>query len=175
MMENICYGDSDASADVVVKAAVASGIHPFVQTLPDGYDTLLGEDGLNLSEGQRQRLSLARALVMNPDIMILDEPTASLDPATEHAIVDSIMRLFENKTVFIVTHSRQVVEKCDRVILLGQEGRATQGTHEELIQTNTLYQEMFGPPTKNYKRIKNCHENAKIRKHEIDNGNAISN
>jgi ABC-type bacteriocin/lantibiotic exporter with double-glycine peptidase domain len=173
IMENICYGDSTVSPGAVEKAAIASGIHGFVNNLPDGYETILGENGLSLSEGQRQRLSLARALVKNPDILILDEPTASLDPATEQSIVDSISQLFENKTVFIVSHSRQVVQKCDRVILLDTEGRAFQGTHEKLIQTNTLYQEMFGQPLKIDERIKNYHESTKKRRHEINNINVI--
>jgi ABC-type multidrug transport system fused ATPase/permease subunit len=173
IMENICYGDPDASPDAAANAAKASGIHQFVKTLSDGYETILGENGLSLSEGQRQRLSLARALVKNPDILILDEPTASLDPVSEQAIASAVLRLFENKTVFIVSHSRQVVEKCDRVILLDTEGRAFQGTHEELIQTNALYQEMFGQPSNIDERIKNYHESTKRRRHEINNINVI--
>ena len=144
IMENICYGDRGATTAAVVKAAMASGIHEFVNALPDEYETLLGENGLSLSEGQRQRLSLARALVTNPDVLILDEPTASLDPVSEQAIANAVLRLFENKTVFIVTHSRSVVGKCDRVILLDKAGHAIQGTHEELSRTNPLYRDIFG-------------------------------
>jgi ABC-type multidrug transport system fused ATPase/permease subunit len=105
-------------------------------------------------------------MVLNPDILILDEPTASLDPVTEQAVADSIMHLFKNKTAFIVTHSLALVEKCDLVILLDNEGRATQGTHDELMRTNALYREMFEQSSNLDKRINNYNESAKVRRHE---------
>jgi ABC-type multidrug transport system fused ATPase/permease subunit len=143
IMENLSYGDTNASPGKVVEAAIASGINDFVKSLPQGYESIIGENGVNLSEGQKQRLSLARALIKEPDIFILDEPTANLDNLTEKSILESLAGLFENKTVFIVSHSLPVVEKCDQVILLDRDGRATQGTHEQLNQTNELYRELF--------------------------------
>jgi ABC-type multidrug transport system fused ATPase/permease subunit len=143
-MENLRYGAPDASPGEVRKAAIAAGVHNFVASLPDGYKTILGENGLSLSEGQKQRLSLARALIKEPDIYILDEPTASLDNLSELSILDAMADLFEGKTAIIVTHSHTVIKKCDKVILLDQDGQVTTAKHDELSRNNMLYNQLLG-------------------------------
>lgn len=104
VMENIKYGNPDSGDEEAIRAARVAQIHDFIETLPHGYDTSLEERGINLSEGQRQRLSLARALVKDPDILILDEPTSALDRATEESLMEALPSLLQNKTIFMVTH-----------------------------------------------------------------------
>ncbi len=118
--ENLRYGNLDASLDAVVKAAQVAGIHDFVASLPLGYESSVGERGVNFSEGQKQRLSIARALLRDPDILVLDEPTSSVDPATEQSIFDALPELVRDKTMIVVAHRPTTVRQADRVLLLRQ-------------------------------------------------------
>jgi ABC-type multidrug transport system fused ATPase/permease subunit len=139
IMDNLRFGDPRASQENVIQAARASGIHDFIVSLPGGYDAEVGERGANFSEGQKQRLSLARALVKDPDILILDEPTASLDSLKERTIFDTLPELTRGKTVFLVAHRLATVQHADRILLLDERHLVDIGTHNELLERNDYY------------------------------------
>ena len=118
IMENLRYGNPDATAEEVKQIAEIAGLDSFIAHLPDGYDTPVGENGVNLSEGQKQRLSIARALAKDPDIIVLDEPTAALDGAAEGSLFDALPQLIRQKTVFVVTHRPSIIQHVERVFML---------------------------------------------------------
>jgi ABC-type bacteriocin/lantibiotic exporter with double-glycine peptidase domain len=142
IMENICYGNPEASEDQVVQAARVAGIHEFISMLPEGYETKLGEDGVNLSEGQKQRLSISRALIKDPDILVLDEPTSALDSKTEASIFQSLPSLVQGKTLFVVTSRLPAIVDSDRVLLLNENRLVAIGTHQSLLETNDYYRSL---------------------------------
>lgn len=147
VMNNIKYGSFDATEEAVMSAARASGVLEFVESFPEGYRTLVGERGDNLSVGQKQRISIARAFLKNPDILIFDEPTSALDAITETAVKDAIFRHSKEKTVFIIAHRLSTVTSADRIFVL-EKGRIIQvGGHEELVREEGLYRNMFGEQT----------------------------
>jgi len=141
--DNLCYGNPDASKDHIIRAAETAGIHDFITSLAEGYESKLGERGVNLSEGQKQRLSLARVLVKDPDILILDEPTSALDSLTEESILKGLPSLVRNKTVFVVTSRLPALKDADRIILLHATGLVSTGKHEELMKTNEHYRSLI--------------------------------
>lgn len=116
IMDNLLYGNPEAAEKEVVKSAKIAGIHDYIENLPEKYNSRLGENGLNLSEGQRQRISIARMLVKDPDILILDEPSSALDEETEKSIFDILPKAVRNKTMIIVTHRQSTLKAVDRVI-----------------------------------------------------------
>ena len=126
----------------MVQAARVAGIHGFIKNLANGYQTKLGENGVNLSEGQKQRLSIARALVRRPDILVLDEPTSALDFETEKAILSSLPDLIQNKTVFIVAHRPSTICGCDRILVLDENHLLAGGSHQKLMDSNAYYRQM---------------------------------
>ncbi len=142
IMENLRYGNPEASEEDVVRAATVAGIHDFVVSLAEGYETEIGEKGVNLSEGQKQRLALARALVKNPDILVLDEPTSALDSQTEKTIFQSLPSAIRNKTLFVVAHRLSTIMHSDRIFLLDQSRLIAIGTHESLLESNDYYRSM---------------------------------
>jgi ABC-type multidrug transport system fused ATPase/permease subunit len=141
--DNLRYGDPDASDGEVEKAARAAGIHDFIASLPDGYRAQVGERGVNFSEGQKQRLAIARALVKEPDIVILDEPTSALDSRTEASIFATLPEMLRGKTLFIVAHRLSTIRQSDRILCFDDKGLVGDGRHEELREKCPYYQELL--------------------------------
>ena len=139
---NLRYGNPDASHSEMVRAAAAAGIHDFIEKLPDGYQTKIGEKGVNLSEGQKQRLSIARALIKDPDILILDEPTAALDAAAEQTLFERLPEFVREKTLFIATHRLSTINACDQILVLNENQLVASGSHQDLIESNDYYRLM---------------------------------
>jgi ABC-type bacteriocin/lantibiotic exporter with double-glycine peptidase domain len=139
IMENLRYGNPEAREEEVSRAVKVAGIHDFIASLPEGYETEIGEEGVRLSEGQKQRLALARAIVKEPDILVLDEPTSALDSLTEKTIFLSLPSVIENKTLFVVAHRLSTIMNADRIFLLDQNRLIAIGTHESLLQSNDYY------------------------------------
>lgn len=141
--ENIAYGDVDASMDRIVEVAKAAQLHDFIQALPEGYDTWVGERGDTLSGGEKQRLSIARTLLVNPSVLILDDSTASVDSETERLIRQALNTLIQGRTTFIITHRLPLIKNAD-IILMFQDGELVQqGTHEELFAQKGVYREVY--------------------------------
>ncbi len=140
---NIRYGNPGASDDEVKNAAIMADINHYISSLPEGYQTIIGERGIRLSAGQRQRISVARAFLRNPSILILDEPTSALDPQSEVLLKDSVTRLAEGKTTFIIAHRLSLAEISHRLLVLDHGMIVETGTHRELIKKNGFYCAMF--------------------------------
>jgi ABC-type multidrug transport system fused ATPase/permease subunit len=141
--ENIAYGKPGATREEIQQAARRAQAHDFIQALPQGYDTLLGERGVNLSGGQRQRLSIARAFLKDAPILILDEPTSALDSQTEQALLASLFELMRGRTTFIIAHRLSTVRHADQIIVLDQGRIVETGSHVELVSRSTRYAEMY--------------------------------
>jgi ATP-binding cassette subfamily B protein len=142
--ENIAYGKPDAGWDEIVKAARAAEIHDFIVKLPESYETLLEEGATNLSGGQKQRLALARALLRDTPILILDEPVTQLDAITETRVNRTIARVTEGRTAFIIAHRLSTIQRADLILVI-EEGRvAESGTHSKLIASSGFYRELYG-------------------------------
>jgi ABC-type bacteriocin/lantibiotic exporter with double-glycine peptidase domain len=137
--QNLQYGNPEARDEEIVRAAAVADIHDFIESLPEGYETEIGERGVSLSEGQKQRLALARALVKDPAILVLDEPTSALDSQTEKTIFGSLPSYIEGKTLFVVAHRLSTVMNCHRIFLLDQNRLIAIGTHEALMESNDYY------------------------------------
>jgi ATP-binding cassette subfamily B protein len=141
--ENIAYGRPHASLSDIEAAARAAEAHDFISRLPDGYQTLIGERGATLSGGERQRLSIARALLKDAPILILDEPTSSVDAQTEHGLMTALKRLTMNRTTFIIAHRLATVRGASRIVSLDQGRIAEIGTHEQLISHGGVYAKFY--------------------------------
>ncbi len=141
--ENIAYGNLDASDEEIIEAAKKANIHDYIMTLPDGYDTYVGERGVKLSGGQKQRISIARVFLKNPSILILDEATSALDNATEMLIQQSLEKLAEGRTSIIVAHRLSTIKNADEIIVISDEGILERGTHEELLAKNGVYAGLY--------------------------------
>ncbi len=141
--ENIRYGRIDATDQEVEEAARRANIHDFISTLPDGYDTQVGERGLRLSGGQKQRISIARVFLKNPPILLLDEATSALDNETEIKIQRSLEQLSHGRTSLIIAHRLSTIKNADRILVLTEEGVVEEGTHEELMEKDRVYAGLY--------------------------------
>lgn len=140
---NILYGRPEASDQEVIEAAKSANIHQFIQLLPQKYDTLVGERGVKLSTGQKQRLAIARAIIRDPKILVLDEATSSLDVKSEKLIQEALERLEKNRTTFIIAHRLSTVRKADKILVLRKGKIVEQGNHEELIAKKGAYYSFY--------------------------------
>ena len=137
--ENIAYGKPGASMDEIVDAAKKANIHDFIQSLPDGYDTFVGERGTRLSGGQKQRISIARVFLKNPPVLILDEATSALDNESERWIQQSLEELAKNRTTITIAHRLSTIRNADEILVVAENGIAERGTHEELLKKGGIY------------------------------------
>lgn len=149
ILDNISYGNTNATFEQVEAAAKLASLDEFVNSLPDKYNTNVGEKGIKLSGGQRQRISLARMFLKNPQILVLDEATSALDNQTESIIQKSIEKLSSNRTSIIIAHRLTTVEHCDKIYLLGENGVVEQGSHLELMENKGDYYDLYMSAIKN--------------------------
>ena len=140
--ENILIGNPDSSDEQIIEASKKARIHDFIQSLPDGYDTYIGERGVKLSGGQKQRVSIARIFLKNPPIIILDEATSALDNVTEREIQASLEELSKDRTNLVVAHRLSTIKNADEIIVITQDGIKERGTHEELIIKDGIYSKL---------------------------------
>ena len=141
--ENIAFGCADAGDEQIIAAAQAAQAHEFILQTPKGYDTLVGERGITLSGGQKQRLAIARALLTNPRLLVLDDATSSVDSGTEQHIQTALDRLMRGRTSFVIAHRLSTVMQADCILVLEKGRIAAQGTHDELLQSSALYAEIY--------------------------------
>lgn len=144
IFDNIAYGKLGASREEVYEAAKKANIHDYIMSLPEGYDTFVGERGVKLSGGQKQRISIARVFLKNPPILVLDEATSALDNVTENYIQDSLDDLCKNRTTIVVAHRLSTIKNADEIIVMDRDGIEERGTHEELLaRGNGIYKELY--------------------------------
>jgi ABC-type multidrug transport system fused ATPase/permease subunit len=141
--ENLQYGKPDATEDELIAAARAANAHDFIIQLPDGYDTEIGERGVKLSGGQKQRLALARAILADPRILILDEATSSVDAEAEYLIQQALERILKNRTALVIAHRLSTIRNADKIIVLNCGRIVETGNHEELMLHGGLYSQLY--------------------------------
>ena len=141
--DNIAYGKEGATFEEIVEAAKAAHADYFIRTLPDGYDTILNEDASNISQGQKQLLTIARAILANPKILILDEATSSVDTRTEGYIQKAMNKLMEGRTSFVIAHRLSTIKDADLILVMKEGNVIEKGTHDELLSQNGLYAELY--------------------------------
>ena len=143
IFENIAYGKENATMEEVVAAAKAARIHPFIMRLPQGYDTVISEDGGNISKGQKQLLTIARAMLYDAPMLILDEATSNVDTATEREIQKAMRELMKQKTCFVIAHRLSTIENADQILVLRDGDVVEQGTHRQLMERKGFYHQMY--------------------------------
>jgi len=140
--DNIAFGVPDVSMELVEAASRAAQAHPFIEELPDGYDTVIGERGITLSGGQRQRLAIARALVIDPRILILDDATASVDATTESLIRAGLTEAMRGRTTIVIAHRLSTISLADTVVVLEHGRIVARGTQSELLEKSAVFREI---------------------------------
>jgi subfamily B ATP-binding cassette protein MsbA len=141
--ENIAYGRPDATRHQIIRAAKQANAHDFIEQLPEGYSTMVGERGVTLSGGQRQRIAIARAIIRDTPILVLDEPTTGLDSSSEQAVIEALARLMEGKTCIVVAHHLSTIRRADVIFVIKESELVEKGTHEELLAEGGLYAELY--------------------------------
>ena len=141
--ENIAYGSENATMDDVVRVAKKAHIHPFIMRLPNGYDTVISEDGGNISKGQKQLLTIARAMLYDSKMLILDEATSNVDTSTEREIQDAMLELMHGKTCFVIAHRLSTIQNADNILVLDHGDVVEQGTHRELMERKGFYYRLY--------------------------------
>jgi subfamily B ATP-binding cassette protein MsbA len=141
--ENIAYGKPDASPDQIIRAAKEANAHEFIVQLSEGYGTMVGERGVTLSGGQRQRIAIARAIVRNTPILVLDEPTTGLDSSSEQAVIEALERLMKGKTCIVVAHHLSTIRHADVIFVVKESELMEKGTHDQLLAAGGLYAELY--------------------------------
>lgn len=141
--DNIRYGRPDATREEVIEAAKNANAHEFIMSLPNGYETDIGQRGVKLSGGQKQRLSLARVFLKNPPILIFDEATSALDNESEKVVQESLEKLAKNRTTFVIAHRLSTIKNAQKILVLTDEGIAEEGTHEELLKKQGIYEKLY--------------------------------
>ncbi len=143
IFENIAYGKENVTMEEVVAVAKAAKIHNYIMSLPDGYDTILSDNGTNISKGQKQLLTIARAMLLDSHMLILDEATSNVDTQTERMIQSAMLELMKNRTCFVIAHRLSTIEHADCILVLNHGDVVEQGTHNELMQMNGFYKELY--------------------------------
>lgn len=143
IFDNIAYGRFDASYDDVIEAAKKANAHEFIMSLPDEYNTDIGQRGVKLSGGQKQRISIARVFLKNPSILIFDEATSALDNESERVVQESLEKLAENRTTFVIAHRLSTIRNAKNIMVLTEDGIAEQGSHNELIDKDGIYKKLY--------------------------------
>lgn len=141
--DNIRYGRPDATREEVIEAAKCANAHEFIMSLPQGYETDIGQRGIKLSGGQKQRLSIARVFLKNPPILIFDEATSALDNESEKVVQDSLEQLAKNRTTIVIAHRLSTIKNAQRILVLTEDGIGEQGTHEELLERRGIYEKLY--------------------------------
>ena len=141
--DNIRYGKPDATREEVIEAAKNANAHEFIMSLPNGYETDIGQRGIKLSGGQKQRLSIARVFLKNPPILIFDEATSALDNESEKVVQDSLEKLAKNRTTFVIAHRLSTIKNAEKIIVLSEDGIEESGTHEELMDRKGTYEKLY--------------------------------
>ena len=138
------YGSKNTTKDQIIEAARTAQCHDFISNLPHGYDTMVGEGGATLSGGEKQRVSIARAILKDAPIILLDEATASVDPENEYLIQSAINALVESKTLIIIAHRLSTIKSADQIVVLNDQGRIEEtGKHEELLENKGIYARLW--------------------------------
>jgi ATP-binding cassette subfamily B protein len=145
--ENILYGSDSVSEERLLQAIQEANALEFIRELPQGIDTLIGENGMKLSGGQRQRIAIARALIRNPQVLILDEATAALDTVSEVLIQEALERLKQNRTTFVVAHRLSTIRQANRIVVLDKGRIIEVGNHRQLLETNGIYARLYSLQT----------------------------
>ncbi len=141
--ENISYGRPDADPDETIRAAQLANAHDFIMSLPHGYGTVVSERGTTLSGGQRRRIAIARAIVRNTPILILDEPTTGLDAASEHTVVEALEHLMKGRTSLVIAHRLETIRRADVIFVVKDAAIVERGTHDSLLAAGGVYRELF--------------------------------
>ena len=143
IMENLKYGNPNATDEEVIEAAKAAYAHSFIRKMPDGYDTMISEGGGNLSQGQKQLLCIARAMLSNPTMLILDEATSSIDTLTEIRVQKAFAKIMQGRTSFVVAHRLSTIKESDVILVMRDGNIIEQGTHEELLAKGGFYKNLY--------------------------------
>ncbi|HTF09414.1 MAG TPA: ATP-binding cassette domain-containing protein [Asanoa sp.] len=149
--ENIAFGRPDATAEQIIRAAELANAAEFIGRMPDGYDSMIGDRGATLSGGQRQRIGIARAVIRDNPILILDEPTAALDAASEELVIEALERLMKGRTVITIAHRLSTLRDADKIVVIKDGVVIENGSHQQLLGRNGVYAQLhrlqFGPRT----------------------------